>query len=78
MNQENNISFLLEDNESSATNEEDNNLLIAEMLREFSLDTEGEEQVNEGEESEYFIKNILLRRIFILEMKNYTMTKNIQ
>jgi hypothetical protein len=55
MNQENNISFLLEDNETLS--DEDNNLLIAEMLREFSFDTEGEgEEDDLKEESEYFIK----------------------
>jgi hypothetical protein len=51
MNQENNISFLLEDNETSS---EDNNLLIAEMMREFSL--EEEIKVKDDSESEYFIK----------------------
>jgi len=54
MNQENNISFLLEDNESE-TNDQDNNLLIAEMLREFSLDEDAED-LKEKEDSEYFIK----------------------
>jgi len=53
MNQENNISFLLEDNETSLINDEDNNILIAEMMREFSLDTEEEE---EDIKSEYFLK----------------------
>ena len=53
MNQENNISFLLEDNDSEI-NEQDNNLLIAEMLREFSLDEDIKEK-NETE-TEYFIK----------------------
>jgi|LakMenEpi03Aug12_release.lakeMendotaPanAssembly.Ray.scaffolds.fasta_scaffold1517598_1 hypothetical protein len=59
MNQENNISFLLEDNE--LLSDEDNNLLIAEMMHEFSLDIEGEgeevkENEREGSESEYFLK----------------------
>jgi hypothetical protein len=53
MNPENNISFLLEDNETESTNE-DNNLLIAEMMREFSLDEEAD--INEHSQSEYFIK----------------------
>ena len=54
MNPENNISFLLEDDDSSFINDEDNNLLIAEMMREFSLDedVEGEEDIK----SEYFLK----------------------
>jgi hypothetical protein len=53
MNPENNISFLLEDNESLS--DEDNNLLIAEMLREFDQDSK-EELDDLNEESEYFLK----------------------
>lgn len=65
MNPENNISFLLEDNEPATINDEDNNVLIAEMMREFSLDEDlkDDEEVEEEEEeeeedikSEYFLK----------------------
>ena len=61
MNPENNISFLLEDNEVATITDEDNNLLIAEMMHEFSLEEEAEdtEDTEENErndsESEYFI-----------------------
>jgi len=51
MNQENNISFLLEDNEPATITDEDNNLLIAEMMREFD-----KEDLKNDSESEYFIK----------------------
>ncbi len=55
MNQENNISFLLEDNESLS--DEDNNLLIAEMLREFEIEgIKEKEQETDELESEYFCK----------------------
>lgn len=66
MNQENNISFLLEDNESSATNDEEINLLIAEMMREFEIGDLNEEIKDENQgididididiKSEYFCK----------------------
>jgi hypothetical protein len=60
MNQENNISFLLEDNETLP--DEDNDLLIAEMLREFEIqDIKEKEKEKEKDEtydleSEYFLK----------------------
>jgi len=58
MNPENNISFLLEDNEVATITDEDNNLLIAEMMHEFSLEEEvedTEENERNDSESEYFI-----------------------
>lgn len=54
MNQENNISFLLEDNASESSNEY-NNLLIAEMMREFEIE-DSKEEYNSDYKSEYFIK----------------------
>jgi hypothetical protein len=57
MNLENNISFLLEDNETGTLTDADNNLLIAEMMREFSLDEDTDEDLkDEYIKSEYFIK----------------------
>jgi hypothetical protein len=57
MNPENNISFLLEDNETSLINDEDNNILIAEMMREFSLEEDLKDDEDEEDiQSEYFLK----------------------
>jgi len=71
MNQENNIFFLLEDNEYEI-NDEDNNILIAEMMREFDEDSKEElDEINE--DSKYYIKkNIYFGNEELYYDKEYT------